>query len=143
MKIRELYQVRQGIDRRFAILLVVLPIVIVLALYFYGSYKRHQENPKDRMMPNLGQIKQGVMDTIVVNERTGDRWLWVDLKRSLYLMIVSMALTITAAVLIGLHMACFAAIEALHLKFVRFVSFIPPLALLPLIFIFVGNHFFN
>lgn len=139
MKIRELYQVRQGIDRRFASLLVLLPIVIVLALYFYGSYKRHQENPRERMMPNLGQIKQGVVDTIKVNERTGNRWLWVDLKRSLYLMAVSMGLTVAAAVFVGLHIACFAAVEALHLRFVRFASFIPPLALLPLIFIFVGT----
>ena len=139
MSDRKLYRVGEEIDSRLSSILVLLPIVFVVSLYFYGSHKRHQENPKDRMMPNLEQIQSGIVKTVEVNRRTGDRWLWKDLKYSLRLMVVSVTITVGSAVLVGLHMACFSAIEALHMKFVRFVSFIPPLALLPLIFIFVGK----
>ena len=139
MSTRKLYQVGAEIDSRLSSILVLLPIVFVVSLYFYGSHKRHQENPKDRMMPNLKQIQAGILKTVEVNRRTGDRWLWKDLKYSLRLMVVSVTITVGCAVFVGLHMACFSAIEALHMKFVRFVSFIPPLALLPLIFIFVGT----
>ncbi len=139
MSVRKLCRVGEEIDSRLASILVLLPIVFVISLYLYGSHKRHQENPKDRMMPNLRQIQTGIIKTVEVNQRTGDRWLWKDLKYSLRLMVISVAITVICAVLVGLYMACFSAIEALHMKFVRFVSFIPPLALLPLIFIFVGT----
>ena len=107
MSVRKLCRVGEEIDSRLASILVLLPIVFVISLYLYGSHKRHQENPKDRMMPNLRQIQTGIIKTVEVNRRTGDRWLWKDLKYSLRLMVISVAITVICAVLVGLYMACF------------------------------------
>ncbi len=68
----------------------------------------------------------------------GKRWIVEDLKASLTRLIAGMSLSITVAVLVGLHMGAFPFFETLGTRFIEFFSFVPPLALLPLVFIYLG-----
>jgi NitT/TauT family transport system permease protein len=139
--LQNVFSIRRMIHPVLRVILVALPFVLVVLLYASGSISRHRENPQDRLMPGVSQIIEGVKSTIEVNPRTETVWLIQDLKHSLKLIAIAMTMSVVLAVTVGLFMGAFEAIEAFHLPFVKFFSFIPPLALLPLVFIYFGTGF--
>jgi len=145
-------------------LLPLVPFVLVIALYAKGSVDRHLENPKDKMMPNLVQLTEGLDYILQVRDKNGYRWegwndfhvwqihrvrefpegfrillledSWASLKR----LFAGLALSSVTAVVVGVHMGAFPVIEVLMFRFISFFSFLPPLALLPLVFIYLGTQ---
>ena len=117
-----------------------LPFLLVVLCYGYGSWQRHVENPKDKIMPNLRQLAVGVERVVEENPRTGTRWIVEDTKISLVRLLLGISIASTIAVFLGLFMGTFHPIHALFAPFITAVSKIPPLALLPLIFIALGTE---
>jgi NitT/TauT family transport system permease protein len=122
--------------RRF---LAVLPFVLLIAVYLAASHWRLAENPQDKLLPGLTQMWQAIERVAVVPDaRTGQIVLWSDTLASLVRLFSGVGLALLAALLAGLNIGLFPGIRALLSSFVVVLSMIPPLAVLPILFIALG-----
>lgn len=124
-----------------------------ISFYAYTSYKRHAENPEDRVMPGLTQMAQGMADAALkpdeADEQSADAakmtlWqkvrgsmLWKDTMASGRRFVLSLAL-LFPAVLLGLHMGAFPYVGTFFLRFILFFDKIIALSVLPILFIAFG-----
>lgn len=128
-------------DFRRPLLRALLPWIlfaILLGLYSWGSYQRHRENPKDKLIPNYLQLAKGIEQVTRVRKSTGQRWIVQDIEASVTRLAIGLGLSAFVGISIGLHMGAFPAVEVFFTRFINFISFVPPLALLPLVFIYLG-----
>lgn len=121
------------------VLLGALPFVVLLASYLLASDARLAENPDDRLLPGFGQM----LDTLwpMLSEpdaRTGQYTFWADTLASLARLAVGVGAAFLLALWFGLNTGNFGGMTALVNPFLTFVSMIPPLALLPILFISLG-----
>jgi NitT/TauT family transport system permease protein len=120
------------------LVLGALPILLLVGVYVYFSHQRHVDNPLDRLMPNLEQFKQGLADITVPNKRTGEVWIVVDTLKSLERLAWGMGAGLTIAIVLGLAMGIFSTVHGALSPLMTALAKVPPLALLPIIFIFLG-----
>ncbi len=120
-------------------LLASLPFVIAIGFYLVQSDIRLETNPQDKLLPSLGQMIDAV-DRMAFQEdrRTGDYLLWSDTLSSLQRIGLGVTIATVLALVIGLNMGLFPGVSASLLSFITFVSMIPPLAILPILFIAFG-----
>jgi NitT/TauT family transport system permease protein len=118
---------------------MMLPFVLLVAAYLYASHLRLADNPQDKLLPGLRQmgeaIKRMAWDEDV---RSGKILLWQDTWASLQRIFSGVGLALLAALLLGLNMGIYNGVRVLLSAFVVFVSMIPPLAILPILFITLG-----
>jgi NitT/TauT family transport system permease protein len=126
------------LERHYRLLLGALPVLLLIALYAYFSHQRHAENPMDRLMPNLDQLRQGIKDITTPDKRSETVWITTDTLASLERLAKGMGAGIAIASLLGLTMGVFSSVRALFSPIVTALAKVPPLALLPIIFIFLG-----
>jgi NitT/TauT family transport system permease protein len=119
---------------------VVLSSILFVALfaaYFWGSYRRHVENPQDKLMPSISQLMNGVNNVAFEKDREGKLRLWIDTWASMKRFGVALAIVFCGAIL-GLNMGVFPIWEAIFYRFLVFFDKIPALSLLPILFIVFG-----
>ena len=121
------------------ILLALLPFIVIAAVYFFFSQQRLAENPQDKLLPSLAQMA-GAVERLALNPdpQTGEYTLFVDTWASLKRIALGVGLAALAGLLVGLNMGLLSRVRALFSPFVTFVSMIPPLAILPILFISLG-----
>ena len=138
-------------NRTGALLLSWALFAVGIAMYFYISHARHQENPEDRVTPTVAQMARGMYDAALkpaedddVQVRGGNlaqrflgSMLWKDTKATSRRFFYSMLLLIPA-VLLGLHMGLFPYAGVFCLRFILFFDKIVALSLLPILFIAFG-----
>lgn len=109
----------------------------VIGLYVFTSVARHEANPSDKIVPTIPQLVRGISG-VVTPDRNGDVPLLVDTVASLQRFFLGIIIGSAIGIGVGLHMGLFPFVEALLLRSVQFFSKIPPLALLPIVFIIAG-----
>ncbi len=121
------------------IVLLLLPFILMVATYLAASHIRHQENPQDKLLPSATQIVKAI-DRVALTEdrRTGKYLLWSDTLASLKRLAIGVTAAAIFGLLIGLNMGIYPGVRSLSYSFVTFFSMIPPLAILPIIFISFG-----
>jgi NitT/TauT family transport system permease protein len=118
-------------SRGTAVLLGLVPFLILAVLYLIASDLRLAENPNDKLLPGLGTLGEAVQRmAFEPSKRTGEIELWADTWASLR----RLAQGVGAAALIGALPLARAGLA----PFVASLSLIPPLALLPILFIVFG-----
>lgn len=128
---------RPGTILRWA--LASLPFVVALAIYLLFSDIRHQENPDDKLLPTAPQMADAVRRMALEEDRRSGKYLlWQDTLSSLKRLLVGVALAGGVGLLLGLNMGLFPGMHATLNPFITFVSMIPPLAILPILFISFG-----
>lgn len=120
-------------------MLAALPFILALLVYFVASDIRHRDNPQDKLLPSVGQMVDAV-DRMAFkpDRRSGDYLLWKDTYSSLKRLLIGVFCAALLGLLLGLNMGLFAGLRALGLPFVTFFSMVPPLAILPIVFISFG-----
>ncbi|MEM7747326.1 MAG: ABC transporter permease [Pseudomonadota bacterium] len=131
--------INQKVSRPIAFLLAAVPFVLILVIYMTASHYRLEANPADKLLPALESMGQAFWNMAAVpNRRTGELLLWKDtwasLTRLAYGIGISAALALVLGVLIGLIPKA----RALLSSFVATVSLIPPITVLPILFIVFG-----
>jgi NitT/TauT family transport system permease protein len=122
-----------------AILLSLVPFVLVLCAYFYYSHARLLENPGDKLLPSPATIAATMHRyAFEEDERSGDRLLWTDTGASLTRLLTALAISAVAGLALGLAIGVLPYLRATIAPFVAAVSLIPPLAVLPILFIVAG-----
>jgi len=120
-------------------LLALVPFLLVIALYLTASHIRHLDNPSDKLLPPAQHMVQA-MERMAFepDRRSGDFLLLKDTVSSLTRIFIGVSIATLCALLIGLNMGLYKGAHALLNPFVTFVSMIPPLAVLPILFIAFG-----
>lgn len=126
-------------SRAGTIILAALPFVIVLAAYLFGSAARLAENPGDKVLPSLvamaGTIKSYAF---IPDARSGDFLLWTDTAATLARLIVAMGISTAIALVVGVFVGLLPLARSTFGTIIAVASMVPPLALLPILFIVMG-----
>jgi len=119
--------------------LAVLPFALVLGAYLIASDVRHRVNPSDKVLPGFTQMAHAV-DRMAFTEdkRSGHYLMLEDTKASLGRLLTGVALAAAAGLLVGINMGLFPGMSAGIHPFITFISMVPPLAILPILFIALG-----
>lgn len=122
-----------------AISLATLPFLLLLLVYIVSSEMRFQQNPQDKLLPTVSKIGVAV-EKVAVNEdkRSGKVILWHDTVASVKRLAVGVGVSAVLGFFIGLNMGLLPGVRGLFLPFVTFIANIPPLAILPILFITFG-----
>ena len=97
--------------------LMLLPFVLMIAAWFIGSAVRLEANPQDKLLPGLSQMIAAIdRMAFTPDKRSGEYLLWADTLISMSRLLIGPALSPLMTV----------------------VSMIPPLAILPVLFIVFG-----
>ncbi|AVT75444.1 lipid kinase [Rhodopseudomonas palustris] len=125
--------------RQLAIYMAALPFVLVIIAYLLGSGARLAENPNDKLLPALSSMGQAVKQmAFQVDARTGSYLLWSDTLASLERLGAALAISTSLALVFGIVIGLLPAANALLGSFVSVTSMVPPLLLLPILFIVMG-----
>ncbi|MEM8569873.1 MAG: ABC transporter permease [Pseudomonadota bacterium] len=125
--------------RPAAILLAAVPFGLVLLAYTVGSELRLAANPSDRLLPALSTIGNTAVDLFTQpDRRSGDILLWQDTLVSLQRLFLGVGLASVVALGLGIAIGMLPYARATLSSFVAVVSMVPPLALLPILFIVFG-----
>jgi len=121
------------------VLLALLPFILIAAVYLFASHQRLAENPQDKLLPSLAQMADAV-DRLAFkpDPQSGDYILLVDTWASLKRIALGVGLAALAGLLAGLNMGLLPHARALFSPFITFLSMVPPLAILPILFIALG-----
>lgn len=121
------------------VLLAALPFVLVIAVYSYSSNARLSVNPQDKLLPSVSQMGAAV-ERLAFREdkRSGDYLFWKDTRSSLTRLGLGVSIATLLALFVGLNMGLFPGLSSLSQAFLTFFSMIPPLAILPILFIAFG-----
>ena len=122
-----------------AALLGALPFLVVFLVYQWGSSLRHQENPNDKLLPAFSQIGSA-MDELVLqpSERTGEYLFWQDTTSSLRRLGIGILAAATLGLVLGLTTGALPMLGAGFTPLITAISLIPPMAILPILFIVFG-----
>lgn len=120
-------------------ILMILPFVLLIGLYLYASHVRLVENPQDKLLPSVSSMFDGMKRMVLEEDkRSGDILLWKDTFASLKRLVYGVILALLTALMLGLYMGLYRGFNALMSSFIVFISMIPPLAILPILFISLG-----
>lgn len=124
---------------KLKIFLTALPFILSIAIYFAASQIRHADNPGDKILPTFTQMGEAVYKmAFEIDPRTGERLMLTDTLSSMKRIFIGMIAASLIGLIIGLNMGLFPGVEALSSVFITFISIIPPLSILPIIFITLG-----
>jgi NitT/TauT family transport system permease protein len=131
--------INQQPSRGGAVLLSALPFLLVLLAYLYYSHVRLRENPGDKLLPSPATIGATLHQyAFEEDERTGDYLFWDDTAASLERLSVALAISASLGLVLGLAIGVLPYVRSTLAPFVAALSLIPPLAILPILFIAVG-----
>lgn len=132
-----LINIHPGKGGRF--LLAALPFVVLSLAYLIGSGLRLADNPADKLLPSLPTMGRMIeVMAFTPDKRTGDYLLWTDTAASLFRLWSGLAIATLIALVLGLLNGVLPLARAMLAPFVAFLSMVPPLALLPVLFITLG-----
>lgn len=126
-------------DRSSWMLLAALPFVAVLVAYAMGSAVRLADNPADKLLPGLASFADAIdRMAFTADKRTGNVLLWLDTEASLLRLAAGVAIAAAGGLVVGMAAGLLPHARAALSPFVTVVSMVPPLAVLPILFIMVG-----
>jgi NitT/TauT family transport system permease protein len=125
------------ISPRSSVILGIILFVVIIAGYCGISYARHLENPDDKIVPSAEQLWSGIQRSVTPNQN-GEIQLLTDTASSLRRFGLGVLFGSLAGVFLGVIMGLFPFFKAVLLRFVLYLGKVPPLAILPIIFIFAG-----
>jgi NitT/TauT family transport system permease protein len=127
------------VSRGGALFFGALPFLVVAVAYLVASGERLAANPNDKLLPSPTQMWSTFLDLATVPEkRSGDLILWVDSYASLIRLFAGVSAATFIALTLGIAIGFIPRVRAFLLPFVTVVCVIPPLALLPILFIALG-----
>ena len=121
------------------VFLGLLPFLVVAAVYLVASHERLAENPQDKLLPSLAQMADAIARlAFQPDPHTGDHVLLMDTWASLKRIGLGVGLAALAGLLAGINMGLLPRVRSLFSPFLTFLSMVPPLAILPILFIALG-----
>ena len=121
------------------LILALLPLLLLALVYFAGSATRSADNPDDKLLPSARQMVDAVTRLAFREDpRTGEYLLWSDTLASLQRFGLGLGLSALAGLGLGIAAGIFPLLRATLSPFLAAISMVPPLAILPILFIVFG-----
>lgn len=126
-------------DRVERLLLAALPFIILIFAYTTASEIRLAENPNDKLLPSFTTMAEAV-DRMAFqpDRRTGKYLLWSDTLASLQRLALGMLMATLFATVLGVMIGLIPYANRTFSPFVAVLAMVPPLAILPILFILFG-----
>ncbi|MEM7394450.1 MAG: ABC transporter permease subunit [Verrucomicrobiota bacterium] len=131
--------IRRSISRRQSALIGLASLFLLLGLYTWLSHRQHVKNPDDTTMPSWSQLREGVVNMVEANPRSGERWLVVDGGATLSRFFMGLLAGVAIAIVLGVLMGCYPKVEAFLWPPLSFFAKVPPTAALAVFFVMVGT----
>lgn len=117
----------------------MLPFVLILIIYMLGSDARLTENPNDKLLPSFQQIGDAIQRmAFEPSKRSGEYLFWSDTSSSLIRLGLGVFFAAIIGLIVGLLVGALPLASANFSPLLTVVSLVPPLALLPILFIVFG-----
>lgn len=117
----------------------MLPFVLTIMVYLIASDARLEINPNDKLMPSFSKIGDAIERmAFEPSKRTGEYLLWGDTLASLQRLLLGVLLAASLGLLVGLLNGSIPLVRANLSPYVTALSLIPPMAILPILFIIFG-----
>lgn len=128
-------QPRRG-DR---LILGALPILLLLLLYVFLAAQRHALNPLDKILPLPDAMVSGMAALLFVPDQlSGQLVFWADTIASLQRLGLGLGIATIIALVVGLVIGVLPPVRATLGPLVTGIAVIPPIAILPILFIALG-----
>ena len=126
-------------SRPLTLLLGLLPFALLVMLYITASDARLAENASDKLLPSFEQMSSAIHNlAFEPSRRTGEYLFWQDTLSSLKRLSLGMAIAALLGFSIGLLTGALPTIHAPVSPLLTVISLIPPMAVLPILFIVFG-----
>jgi NitT/TauT family transport system permease protein len=117
----------------------LLPFLALLVLYVIASQLRLAENPDDKLLPSFASMGETIRDyAFTEDQRTGRYLWWADTWASLKRIGSALAISAAAGLMLAMAIGVVPRMRALFSPLLSTVAMIPPLAMLPILFIVLG-----
>lgn len=122
-----------------ALALGALPFLILIAAYLFSSAARLAENPDDKLLPAPSAFVDTLKSYAVEeDQRSGEVLWWLDTGASLKRLLIALGISALIGIVGGLAIGALPVVRSLLGPFVAALAMIPPLAILPILFITLG-----
>lgn len=126
-------------SRAMALFLGLVPFAVLLLVYVAASSARLADNPADKLLPSFGTMFESFrMMALEEDVRSGDRLLWLDTAASLQRLALGLSISAILGLIVGVVMGFLPYGRAFLAPFVSAFSLIPPITVLPILFIVLG-----
>lgn len=131
--------VNRHVRRSDAALLGALPILLLVLFYLFMAAQRHAANPVDKILPlPTGMARSMSALLFQPDQLTGQLVFWADTLASLQRLGLGLGIATSAALVVGLVLGVLPPVRATLGPLVTGIAVIPPVALLPILFIALG-----
>lgn len=131
--------VNRHVRRNNSILLGALPILLLVLLYLFLAAQRHAANPMDKILPLPNSMAQGMAALMFqADQLSGQFVFWADTMASLQRLGLGLGIATFTALVVGLVLGVLPPVRATFGPLVTGIAVIPPIALLPILFIALG-----
>jgi NitT/TauT family transport system permease protein len=125
--------------RAGSILCAAVPIAILIVAYIFLSEIRHAGNPSDKVLPTMGAMADALARmATTVDPMTGHITMLADTGASLRRLGIGLALATVSSLILGLGLGVAPMARATLGPLVTLIAVIPPIAVLPILFIVLG-----
>lgn len=126
-------------SRSRSVLLGAVPLVVLGVGYLIAAAARHADNPADKILP-LPSAMAAAMASLVfeADPLSGQYLFWADTLASLWRLGMGLGIATISALLVGLVLGVLPPVRATLGPLVTAIAVIPPIALLPILFIVFG-----
>lgn len=126
-------------SRSTRLVLALLPFALLVATYLAGSAARLSVNADDKLLPSLVSLADAINRVAFLPDaRSGDYLLWSDTLASLDRLFIGLAISTLIALLLGMVVGMLPVVRATLAPVIAVIAMVPPLALLPILFILLG-----
>lgn len=120
-------------------LLGLLPFVILFFVYVSASNQRLAENPNDKLLPDMQSMGQAIERlAFEPSKRSGKYLFWEDTGSSLQRLAMGVGVSALLGLVLGIVNGALPMVRANISPLVTAISLVPPMALLPILFIVFG-----
>ena len=125
--------------RASALVLGLLPLALLALAYLIGSDARLAANPGDKLLPSPATLAETAHRLATQPDaRSGDILLWTDTAASLRRLAWGVGVSAALGFALGVAMGLIPLLRATFGPLTAVLSMVPPLALLPILFIVLG-----
>lgn len=131
--------VNRRIGRGNTILLGAVPIMLLVLIYLVAAASRHSANPNDKILPLPSGMAEAMSALLFQPDQLSGQLIFLaDTLASLQRLGIGLGLSTLSALLVGLVLGVLPPVRATFSPLVTGISVIPPIALLPILFIVFG-----
>lgn len=117
----------------------MLPFILLILVYLVASDLRLADNPNDKLLPGITGLTDSLSQlALQEDQRSGVITLWSDTQASLQRLGVGLAIGALAGLVFGILTGVLPYARATLAPLIAALSMIPPLAILPILFIIFG-----